>query len=208
MQIIKGWPTIKITTWLKSEEGISLIEVLAAVIVLAIASLGLIGLGISATKKSLVSKSKTVSFELLKEGAEAARMIRDNVNNYNPSENNVWGVQKSDKSWEPWLWQSQTGATYYYYPEKQVDNTNHLDGWKLSFRQDQDCDSATDGDKTSLYKNCYRLETPIDNIVFYRQIKISDSPSSTSKKVEVNVGWYEGNKAKKASSSTLLTSWE
>jgi Tfp pilus assembly protein PilV len=189
---------------LKNEEGLSIIEVMVAVVFLVLTVGALIGLGITSVKRASSSAIKTVAYGLLEEGTEASRMIRDNANNYN-SASHLWGVQKSSASWAAWNWDDipDSSSPYYY----RLDHQGN--GWKLTFINPSDC---TGGSNVEAWRSCYQNQT-IDNVDYYRQIKISDyypdaQHITTSKKVEVIVGWYDRTDFRQVSSSTVLTSWE
>ena len=187
----------------EQEKGLSILEDVVSTFFIVVVLTALIGLGTSSITRSTASKSRVVAFGLLEEGIEAVRMIRDNRVNFSGASDNIWGVQDDSGTWGGWDWENADFDNHQYYVLLPAATNT---GWKIDHKANADCS----GNAANSADVCYRLATPIDNIEFYRQVKIynTDILLDNSRTVVITIGWYERGDFKTSSASTILTAWD
>ena len=178
---------------LKSEEGMTLIEVIVAVAFVGISLAALITLGIMTARNADSARKRTQAVELSKEGIEAVRSIRDNISSF-ASGSAPYSVYDSANctNYYPWTWVAENTCPW------------ALDNFKLEKSGNswflQAVNNATPLD------SAYQLSSP--NGEFYRHVVVHDDvDGTTSKLVEVTVYWQVREQTFSVTQKTYLTNW-
>ena len=182
-----------------SEEGLSIVEVIAAVVFSVIGFGALVALGTYTVKTSDMARRRTQAVEIAKEGIEAVRSIRDNTILSDASDEDyvVCGDSCSCEAWAWSLlsicpWSDDTGSSnlaYYL-------GTGTEDRWNLQY--------SSEGD----FHNNFLVE--IEDMNFYRKLTFNEGPAGdgTDKDIEVTVRWSMRDQEFSVSERTILTNWK
>lgn len=184
------------------EKGLSLIEVIVAVVFSIIAIGSLIALSVVTIRTSEQARNRSQAVEFAKEGLEAIRIIRDNVS---LSQNQEFVV------YDPGAVACQSGGVPIYYPWIWVahgscpwDGTTYVLGSSNNKWNLMAVDEGVDGN----FDSNYQLAAPYD--AFYRKIEVTEGPSldGTDKQVTVTVSWRGRDQVHEIVEHSVFTNWK